>query len=283
MRCSGDHGHEMVKGSKFCGECGKPPGASEDMVKCAHCSTQMLKAAKFCGDCGTKAGSTEEELDASLAQLASFSKASVEREEDLAGLPPIDANAANADDKRIDAIIKAAVDGATDGNYDALPLIDAIMKAQNGLGVRVQTYAEHGQKWDRHLADGIRVMMKAVSALAPALGARLKAVEDKLDAIGNASRGRRTGAAVLELFSKSTTGKDGERVVDGGGDELRGRDLMVKAKLGYERDLTLREPMNVSRLEEYTAGGMDAAGIAANDPQLGSWLARCLKSADAAA
>lgn len=56
MKCT--CGNELLEGSKFCNNCGKPVG-----INCPNCGTDLLENSKFCHICGTKLEETYEFID----------------------------------------------------------------------------------------------------------------------------------------------------------------------------------------------------------------------------
>lgn len=56
MKCT--CGNELLEGSKFCNNCGKPVG-----INCPNCGTSLLENSKFCHICGTNLEETYEFID----------------------------------------------------------------------------------------------------------------------------------------------------------------------------------------------------------------------------
>ena len=56
MKCT--CGNELLEGSKFCNNCGKPVG-----INCPNCGTDLLENSKFCHICGADLEETYEFID----------------------------------------------------------------------------------------------------------------------------------------------------------------------------------------------------------------------------
>lgn len=274
LKCA--NGHEMVKGSKFCGECGGK--AADEAAQCGACSAEMVKSAKFCPECGTKTGAAEPQLDQVLEEMGAFAKARIEREKELELLPIIEEG--DVDHSAVEKILAKAAVPNEQGNLDAGPIVEALLKSVNTALMQARTFAEHDNTWMQHLADGQGKLVKATIALVGAFKSEIAMLKSEIAALSNASRGRRTGQAVIETLPKREPAGGADNREEGKKDprlQLRGPDLFAKAELGWRRDPEALSLVETGRLESYTTGmNQSLEEIAQTDPQLAERTLKCV-------
>lgn len=278
MNCK--DGHEMLKGSKFCGECGSPP--AEEMHKCSNCENTLAKSAKFCAECGTSAQSEPSiELTNALEELHAFSKARIEYEAGLEEVPVIEAS--EVDPAPVEEIIaKASVDtGDGRKGVDALPVVAGFLSGQNLAAAQSRADADHFNKWNLHLAEGNAKLIKATLAI----GRMVESMNGKVVAEGNKSRGRKVE---LSLISKGVTADP-----DAGADpevdadpilKIGGQELIAKAQIARSIDAGCMSIEDLSRLETIGNANLTLKSVRDQvDPELYKRARRAVEIANKAA
>jgi len=210
--CSGEEQHPMMKGKKFCGACGRPPleeGAT--LRKCASCTEEMLKADRFCGACGV-AAPAEDDLDVQLGLLKSF-QAGMESgtlNADLATLPADDDEELTpVATERAAALLKAGTPAGADPSADvsAMPILTALLQTAEAARAGERKHAEHLLKCLKPVAEAAGLLIKSQMAM----GARMKALETKIDGYGAQPRDGGAKGTTRPTLAAVPTGDAGLR------------------------------------------------------------------------
>ncbi len=266
-------GHEMLKGKKFCGACGKGPAdAQNEMQKCGACSGEFMKGANFCMDCGEP---TTADLDRALSTLGEFQKANAAKLEDFSKLPELDEEAIVAEiDAGASEIVKSAAirdakgdivhDAAGLPEINAMPVVQELFKGQALASAQARKFFDHVTGFLGHIAHGQELLMKANLAI----GAELQRYRGESEAAANASRGPK--GIVRPLLAPAKLGPAPVGGASAGdSDEARGPALMLKAQAVLGKALAPLETAEVALFETYTHGqNMSLSEIAAVRPRL---------------
>lgn len=289
-RCTNDH--EIAKGHKFCGECGEGPKAADRT--CTKCSGSILKAHNFCPGCGEKAASADDQYTEALTTLTAFAKAQVEIAKDLKVLPTVEAKTPTTGE--VQAILKAASKPVAGANGDEIgvepeAIIIEVLKSQNVLAQKLETYAGHHQATLAHVVEGNGLLVKACLALGAMnreLGERVTALTAKVEEIGGAPRGRKGTVVSIAKggpASNATTG-DG----NGGGDgdrpqleegDLAPSDVIMKCLTATGADDTIMSTHDFAKVTTMANGmGLTLKAMCEYDAALAPTLLATIKKAD---